>query len=52
MKRVARKPAKNFSSPKEPQLDFYQKALIIAKEKRFPTFFSRQWASRVASQQV
>jgi hypothetical protein len=53
MKRVARKPAKNFSSAKVPQLDFYQKVRIIAKEKRFPTpFFQRQWAPRVASQQV
>jgi hypothetical protein len=39
MKIVARKPAKNFSSPKVPQLDFYQKVRIIAKEKRFPTLF-------------
>jgi hypothetical protein len=39
MKIVARKPAKNFSSPKVPQLDFYQKVRIIAKEKRFATPF-------------
>jgi hypothetical protein len=40
MKRVARKPAKNFSSPQLPQLDFYQKVFIIAKEKLFPLLLS------------